>query len=335
MKRSPRGLIAMFTRRIPRLGALLAAGLIFSFAGCMSGPDGWKPQPGPKVLAFFPPIYSLAATVAGDDAQVISLLSTKGPHDYEAKPSDAKKLHRADLFLTIGLGLDDKVTKKLAETCGNPKLRVVALGEKLPKDMLREGTCTCGHEHAPGEHDHDHGYDPHVWMGLPEAIAMVETIRAEMTALDPAHADGYKQRAAALTERLTKLQADGKAQLAAKTEKARLLTHHDSQHYLARSIGAEIIDAIELPGREPSGKRLNQLVETCKAKNVRLIAVEPQYSSNTGADALLRELKRQGIEDPQFVPLDPMETADAADLTPDFYERHIRANIDNLVKVLK
>lgn len=310
-----------------------AACALVSVAGCSSGPDGWSPQPGPKVLAFFPPIYSLAATVAGDDAQVISLLSSKGPHDYEARPSDAKKLHRADLFLTVGLGLDDNVTKKLAATGGNPKLRMVALGEKLPKEMLREGTCNCGHEHAPG--DHDHGYDPHVWMGLPEAIAMVETIRAELTALDPAHAEGYKKRAAALTERLNKLLAEGKAQLAAKSEKARLLTHHDSQHYLARCIGAEIVDAIELPGREPSGKRLNQLVEVCKAKNVRLIAVEPQYPTNTGADALLRELKRQGIQDPQFVPLDPLETADQADLTPDFYERHIRANIDNLVKVLK
>lgn len=308
--------------------------MAFTFLpGCTGGPDGWTEKPGPKVLAFFPPIYSLAATVAGDDAQVISLLSTKGPHDYDAKPGDAKKLRRADLFFTIGLGLDDNVSSKLAETCGNPKLRVVALGERLPKEMLREGTCSCGHEHAQG--DHDHGYDPHVWMGLPEAMAMVETIRAELTALDPAHAEGYRQRAAALSDRLAKLQAEGKSQVAAKSEKARLLTHHDSQHYLARCIGAEIVDAIELPGREPSGKRLKQLADICKAKNVRLIAVEPQYSQNTGAETLLRELQRQGIADPRFVPLDPMETADVADLTPDFYERHIRANIDNLVRVLK
>jgi ABC-type Zn uptake system ZnuABC Zn-binding protein ZnuA len=288
------------------------------------------------VLAFFPPIYSLAATVAGDDAQVVSLLTTKGPHDYEAKPSDARRLKRADLFLTIGLGLDDGVAKKLAETCGNPKLKHVALGERLPKDMLREGTCTCGHEHKQSEqHDHDHGYDPHVWMGIPEAIAIVEMIRAELTQIDPAHADGYKQRAEALIGRLTKLQGEGRAQLEAKKEKARLLTHHDSLHYFARSFGAEIVDAIELPGREPSGKRLNQLVEICKSKNVRLIAVEPQYPANTGARAVLRELQLKGVENPEFVELDPLETADAGDLTPDFYERRLRANLDNLAKVLQ
>ena len=71
--------------------------------------------------------------------------------------------------------------------------------------------------------------------------------------------------------------------------------------YFARSFGAEIVDAIELPGREPSGKRLNQLVEICKSKNVRLIAVEPQYPANTGARAVLRELQLKGVENPEFV----------------------------------
>jgi ABC-type Zn uptake system ZnuABC Zn-binding protein ZnuA len=309
---------------------------VAAISGCHGGADGWAERPGPKVLAFFPPLYSLAASIAGDDAQVQSLLKSKGPHDYEPQPSDARKLRRADLFLTIGLGLDDQVAKKLAATCGNPKLKVVELGEGLPKEMLREGTCTCGHEHEKNaEHEHDHGFDPHVWMGIPEAIVMVDAIGVELSKFDPSHAAGYQQRAEALKARLTALQTEGKALLETKKEKARLLTHHDSLHYFARSFGAEIVDAIELPGREPSGKRLNQLVEICKEKNVRLIAVEPQYSANSGAQAVLRELRLKGVADPEFVELDPLETADRADLTPDFYERRMRANLDNLAKALK
>jgi zinc transport system substrate-binding protein len=314
------------------LGGLCSVMLLA--AGCSGGPDGWSEKPGPRVLAYFPPIYSLAAGVAGDDAQVTSLLSNKGPHDYEPKASDARRLHRADLFLTIGLGLDDSVATKLSETCGNPKLKVVELGEKLPKELLREGTCTCGHEHEKTD-DHDHGYDPHVWMGIPEAIIMVDMIRGELSSLDSVHADGYKKRAEALTSRLNALQAEGKALLETKKEKARLLTYHDSLHYFARSFGIEIVDAIELPGRDPSGKRLNQLVEICKSKDVRLIAVEPQYPSNTSAQAILRELKLKGVADPAFVEIDPLETADQADLTPDFYERHMRSNLQNLAKALK
>src|SRR5581483_4219458 len=119
------------------------------------------------------------------------------------------------------------------------------------------------HDHGDGHdhHEHEHGaHDPHVWLGIPEAVILADGIRDELAQLDPAHADGYRRRAAALADRLHRLQADGTAALAAKHEKARLLTHHDALRYFARSFGAEVVDAIELPGHEPSGKRLTELV---------------------------------------------------------------------------
>jgi len=280
--------------------------------------------------------------VAGDDAQVQSLLTSKGPHDFEFRASDAKKLKKAALFLVIGLGLSDDVTNRLADAANNPNMRVVKLGESIPKEQrLPAGLCTCGHDHDDGDHaghEHSHGeYDPHVWLGIPEAIIMVGAIRDALSQADPAHKDGYTKRAAALIERLTKMQTEGQALIAAKSkgEKPRLLTHHDAMRYFARSFGAEIADAIEMPGREPSGKRLDELIKLCKEKNVRLIAVEPQYPSRTGAQTLLRELQRKGIPDAAFVELDPLETADPADLTPDYYERRMRHNLDNLAGALK
>src|SRR3712207_949745 len=82
--------------------------------GCNGGRDPWADKPGPKVLAYFPPIYSFAASVAGDDAQVRSLITSVGPHHFDPSARDAVALHRADLFLTNGLGLDDAVCAKLA-----------------------------------------------------------------------------------------------------------------------------------------------------------------------------------------------------------------------------
>ncbi|MFO0807497.1 MAG: metal ABC transporter substrate-binding protein [Gemmataceae bacterium] len=325
--------IKRITFALTPLCLILAVGA----AGCSATPDPWSPQPGPKVLAFFPPIYSLAASVAGDDAQVLSLLTTKGPHDYEPSRTDARKLGRTDLFLINGLGLDETVAGRLAQTGGSKSLKLVELGEAIPQKTLLEGGCNCGKE-AGHDHSHDDGhvhYDPHVWLGIPEAIAMVGRIQAELSTRDPAHAAAYATRAAALIERLTKLQTDGKALLARKTEKPRVLTHHDSMRYFARTFGVEIVDSIEMPGREPTAARLNELVAQCKEKKTRLIAVEPQYSSNTGAQALLKELRRQGMTDAAFVELDPLETADPVDLTADWYERKLMANVDALAKVLK
>jgi zinc transport system substrate-binding protein len=318
--------------RIIPLAVLFAAGL--GLAGCSSGGDPWQDRPGPKVLAFFPPLYSFAAEVAGDDAQVQSLLTSKGPHDYEPKPADARKLRRADLFLINGLGLDEVLGERLAASASNPNLTVVEVGESVPKEsLLAAGLCTAKHGHGD-ESPHTHGaHDPHVWLGIPEAVHMIAATRDALAKADTAHADGYTKRATALTERLHKLQADGKKMLAGKD--ARLLTHHDALRYFARSFGAEVVDAIEMPGHEPSAQRLADLVKVCTEKKVRLIAVEPQYPSNTGAHTILTELHRKGIPDAAFVEIDTLETADPADLTPDFYERKMRANLNNLAGAVK
>jgi ABC-type Zn uptake system ZnuABC Zn-binding protein ZnuA len=327
----------MHLRRSQPGVAIALAAVLLTVAGCSGGADVWADRPGPKVLAFFPPIYSLAASVAGDDAQVLPLLTVKGPHDYEPRRSDALKLRRADLFLINGLELDDPLAQKLRDTSGNAALKLVKLGGFVPKESLLEAGACCTHAHEPGHEHHHHGHgahDPHVWLGIPEAVHMVQGIRDELSSLDPDHAAGYARRAAGLVGRLQTLQEEGKKQLAAKAEKPRMLTHHDSMRYFARSFGAEVVDSIELPGKEPSAKRLAELVEECKAKGVRLIAVEPQYPSHTGAQAVLREPRRHGVE-AEFVELDPLETAEPADLTPDYYERAMRANLDRLAGALK
>ena len=317
-------------------GLVVAVGLIL--AGCSTGPDVWGPQPGPRVLAYFPPLYSLAASVAGPDAQVRSLITHVGPHHFEPAARDARALAKADLFLTIGLGLDDGVAKKLASSAGNKSLKLLALGESLPKTSLREGGCSCGHAHAAGEKhedgEHHVEYDPHVWLGVPEAMLMVTAIRDQLVMIDPAHSEGYAARAAETSAKLAKLQADGQAMLAAKKEKPKVISFHDSMFYFARSFGIEVVDSIEAPGQEPSPQKLKKLVEACQKHGVRLIAVEPQYPSNTSARVLLEELKRAGI-DAAFVELDPLETADANELTADYYERKTRENLANLLRALK
>lgn len=302
-------------------------------AGCTPAPTVWDDRPGPKVLAFFPPLYSLAANVAGPDAQVQCLLTHTGPHDFEPTTRDARALRGADLFLTNGLGLDDVVADRLRRNSGNAKLRLVDLGATLPKDWLRAGGCKhCNHgDHG---HAHDHGYDPHVWLGVPEAITFVGTIRDALAKADPTHADAYQRRADETTARLQKLLDDGKSLFAGRSEKPRLLTQHDSLHYFARGFGLEVVDAIALPGREPSAKELAELIGVCREKNVRVIAVEPQYPSHTAARVIRDELKRQNL-DVTLVEVDPLETADPADLTADFYERKMRGNLENLARALK
>jgi ABC-type Zn uptake system ZnuABC Zn-binding protein ZnuA len=311
-------------------GLLVAVGL----SGC-SRPDAvWPDHPGPRVMTSFPPLYSFATNVAGDDANVLCLLTSTGPHHYGPSTRDALKLHEADLFVINGLAMDDHFATHLRNNSGNPGLRLLRAGERLPEKQRREldksdqnhEACSCC----------AHGiWDPHVWLGIPEAILMVEAIRDDLKAIDPEHAAGYDQRAAAYITRLKNLQQEGLALLQDKKER-KLITFHDSLFYFARSFDLEIAGSIQFSaGDEPSPQRLAKLVQVCQDKGVRLLAVEPQYPTNTSAGTLLNELHQQGITDAAFVVIDPMETVMEADLTPDFYERRMRENLHHLAQQLR
>ncbi|MCS6849956.1 MAG: metal ABC transporter substrate-binding protein [Gemmataceae bacterium] len=287
-------------------------------------------------MASFPPLYCFAANVAGPDATVRSLLIATGPHDFNPTPRDAQQLHRATVFFINGLGLDDLFAGRIRNNAGNPTLKLVALGEAIPPTQRIPLVGGHTHDHGHAHHHHHHGeHDPHVWLGIPEAIVMVERIGEELAQIDPKHADNYRRRAADYAERLRRLHAEGKRLLANKKER-QLVSFHDSLRYFARSFDLTILDSIEpIAGQEPSPQQLAKLVEDCRRQQTRLIAVEPQYPTNTSAQSLLNELRKKGIEDAAFVEVDPLETAVPAELSPEWYETKMRENLLNLARALR
>ena len=316
----------------------MLAGLLFlalGFAGCSTSPgEIWDSnKPGPKVMTSFVPIYCFAANVAGDDAQVACLLEGTGPHSYEATGRDSQRLQKADLFFINGLELDEGFAGKIKGSCGNPNLDMIELGEKLgKKDQLLKMKISEAHA------GHGHGeFDPHVWLGIPEAIAMVELIRDELIKKDAAHKDGYTQCAADYIKTLKSVQEYGDKKLADKKDR-NLISFHESLGYFARTFKLNIVDSLEpIAGTEPDGKRITELAKKCldPKSPVRLIAVEPQYPQNTSASTLLRELRNKEVKDADLVVIDPIETVTPTERSKDYYEKKMRENIDRLAEKMK
>jgi ABC-type Zn uptake system ZnuABC Zn-binding protein ZnuA len=313
------------------LAVAVCAAALLSWSGCGHGTDVWDDVPGgpPRVLVSFPPLYSFTANVAGPDAGVMSLLTTVGPHNYEPTRRDHLKVRKADLFLMNGLGLDNFVTR-IVSTSGNPRIKVIAVGEAIPKEQflrMEEGA----HEETGTGHKHSHGYyDPHVWLGIPEAVKMVERIRDVLRSEDPQHAEGYTKRAAAYVDELHKLQKDGQKLFAGKDVK--VIATHDSLRYFARSFGLTVVANIQpQPGIEADAVKLKHLMEICRTQKVRIITVEPQYSRAT-AETLGQQLKNKGLN-VHLVEVDTLETADPP-LDAGYYVRRMRANLDALAKAL-
>lgn len=328
--------------RVSRLWSLVpSAALLAVCAGCTpkqpdaaKGTGTWPDRPGPKVVVSFAPLYSFAAAVAGDDATVRNVMTTTGPHDFSPTKDDAALVVGADLFFCVGLEFDEDKAGVMKTGAGNEKLKIVQLGARVDPKKLLEGSCT--HEHKPGE-KHDHGHDPHLWLSPDHAITFVNAIRDELKAADPAHAAGYDSRAAAYVAKLEKLKADGQALLKGKKDN-RLVTFHDSLAYFSECYGIEIRGVLtQKAGQEPNQKELKKLIAICTDANkpTRVIAVEPQYSTSTSGETLRKELLAKGLSDAVLVEIDTLETVKPDELSAEWYEKKMRANLDVLAKALK
>lgn len=320
---------------------------IFSvvLVGCSTPPNFWeeaKPKQ-KRILVSFPPFYAITHAIAGDDAYVLSMLSTKGPHGYDYSPNDLFKVNKADLFIYNGLTLDDTFVDKLLHNHRNPslvRLNVGAILEKKHHDLMLHGEHD--HGHMEGKHEghegHKHGeHDPHVWLGPKQARAMTKIIAEKLGEIDPAHAKGYDERAAKFIEELNELEKYGKAKF--KGKHVHMVTMHEAFGYFADAFDLEIVGTIQkIPGTDPDPATRAELVRVCRKHKVSVIAVEPQYSP-AQAQSLRDTLKKSDNLDVAIVTLDPLETADMTgrkhNPDPEYYLKKMRENIDALAKVLK
>ena len=141
-----------------------------------------------------------------------------------------------------------------------------------------------GDDHADedDDHGHDHGsVDPHFWMDIDFVIEAVEAIRAQLARLDPAGAEGYRERADAYAAELRALDAEVAATLADLPEERRyLVTFHDAYGYFAERYGLTVLGfVVEGPEEEPAAGAIAGLVERIRALGVPFIFTEPQFSA--------------------------------------------------------
>jgi ABC-type Zn uptake system ZnuABC Zn-binding protein ZnuA len=323
-------------RRVwPALVVITAAS--WGVVGCGTATDHWLDEPGsPRIVVTIAPLASLVRGVAGDGPAVRCLCTTTGPHHYTLDTRDARLLQKADLFLAVGLRLDDNFADAMRAQARRPDLPYIKLGGLLPPKSLLEMKHDHDHAHGDGDHAHVHGkWDPHVWLGVPEMSAMAEAVRDQLIKMNPDQADTYKKNTEEYTAKLKALHADGKKMLEGKKNR-RVISFHEALNYFARSFDLEIADVIEPgPGDEPSPRHLATIVQLCRDEKrpIAAITVEPQYPKTTSAAVLNRELKGKV----PLVEIDPLETADPEELRKEgagWYEARMRKNLEALASKL-
>lgn len=287
-----------------------------------------------RVLATLPALHSWAANVAGDDAVVESLLPADvGPHDFQFKPSDLRKLAAADVVLMNGLGVDHWLERAVSRAGTKPSRRVVTVTQGLGRELIRDLTRLsvdgksdkARHDH--GDHDHDHGDEanPHIWLDPMLAGHCVSNIVEALCLADPAHAAGYRLRGERYRQELAALDAEIRASLQGLKDR-KVVTFHDAFPYFCRRYDLELVGVIEaVPNVDPSPKYLARLSRLIRDRKVRVLFSEPQFHPR-----LLRRLADDlGI---RVAELDVLETGKAS---PAFYAEGIRRNLRSLETALR
>jgi zinc transport system substrate-binding protein len=242
----------------------------------------------PLAVTTFYPLYEFTRQVAGEHAEVVSLVpSGTEPHDWEPAPQDLIRLQSARLFVYNGAGLEPWADRLLPEL---KKRGVVAVRTTEGMALARGGEAGHGHEpkgaKAPGAQS---AVDPHVWVDPVRAQAQVDAIRGGLAKVDPAHAAAYAANAQAYKAKLAALHqafAAGLKQCARRD----VVTTHVAFGYLTRRYGLHnhAIHGLA-PEAEPSPGALADLARLAKQKKVTHVFFETLVSAKL-AETLAREI---------------------------------------------
>ena len=197
--------------------ALVSAGLL---AVAASGATADEKM---KVVTTFTVLADMAANVAGDAAEVVSITKPGAEiHGYEPTPQDIVRAYDADLILWNGLNLELWFEQFVSNLEDVPS---VTLSDGIDPISISSGS----YEGKP---------NPHAWMGLDNALIYIENITKAFADADPDNAAIYAENADRYKAELRATIEPLRAAVADIPEDQRwLVTCEGAFSYLARDMG--------------------------------------------------------------------------------------------------
>ncbi|WP_417454077.1 zinc ABC transporter substrate-binding protein [Kiloniella sp.] len=182
-------------------------------------------------------------------------------------------------------------------------------------------------EHVHEEdHDHDHGqFDPHIWLSINNAKAIVERVGDELAKIDPDHAPTYQANVKKVMADLGMLKQDLDGQLSVVQDKP-YLVFHDAYQYFEKEFSLSTVGSVTIDAeRKPGAKRITELREIIRERKAACIFREPQFKPVV-VDVLAENL------DTNIGELDPLGSNLAKG--PHAYKALMTSLGDNLVSCL-
>jgi len=176
-----------------------------------------------KVVTTFTVLADMAANVAGDAAEVVSITKPGAEiHGYEPTPRDIVRAYDADLILWNGMNLELWFEQFLSNIGDVPS---ATLSEGVDPIPIAAGS----YEGKP---------NPHAWMGLDNALIYVDNIKTALASEDPENAAIYEANAEVYKAKIRDTIAPLRDAVTSIPEQRRwLVTCEGAFSYLARDFG--------------------------------------------------------------------------------------------------
>ena len=253
----------------------------------------------PNIVVSIRPYYYLAASILQNVGQPKLLLQNNAsPHDYQLKPSDIRLMHNADLIIWGGPTFEMFLAKPLQNIDESKSLKILELTtlNKLSIRQIHQHSHAHAHSH---EHSHQHAaIDPHVWLSPKNGIAILHAICAALSKLDPMHHQIYQANRDIAISKIQQASIKIKQQLALVKHKP-YLVFHDAYQYFEDEFQLTVAGAIAInPDIPPSAKKIHQIKQLIKNKNVHCIFSEPQFKPKIIKELTKNSSIKQGVLDP-------------------------------------
>lgn len=240
----------------------------------------------PIILVSIAPQKYFVEQVAGKDTFEIVIIVPEGqsPHSYEPTPSQLLQMSKAVVWFTTGVEFEAVLIPKLKAIA--PSLKCIDTTEGIQFRELEahsdadhtEQTHSAEEQNELHDDHHDEtGKDPHVWLGLSNAIVQSRIMSEALSQLMPEMQNYFSTNQAQFTNRIQELKGELYATAQAFPKKS-IFVYHPAFGYLLDEIGFKQIP-IEVDGKEPGTRELTAVINTMKQEDAQVIFVQKQFSS--------------------------------------------------------
>ena len=197
------------------------------------------------------PVYDWSRILLGSQANIINILPPgANPHHFEPTPGVARQLQHVRLFIGMDPHLDGWVSPLL------PKgVQIVYLSKVF--------------EQTNDSHYHDD--NPHYWLSVKNARAMVEALSQTLCNHDPEQCDTITSRTSVYLEKLNQVDSDIAA-LFNGLKNRTFFQWHAAWNYFAEDYNLTIAGTLSQGhGDTPSIKKLANLISLAKSQSISVV----------------------------------------------------------------